>query len=253
MGNTNSNSKQSNMNVNMNNSKSENDASYVLKITKDSSLLEKEIFATNQLEEEISKNTNFQASKSEPEPIQDNSSFPYDYHRYDLPKDEEGYVQAFTIEQEAEMLEFFKKYGIVVVKDILTEEECKRSEDEIWEFIERHSNGVKRNDPSTYQNWPALKQLGILGNAVILSRQMCENRQNPKLIRAFQVLLQDEKVIGGIGRASAMRPTRNIKFPKTKNKSETNQSQETKDQEEEFEYEDRPVWKTISEWVHLDM
>lgn len=167
-------------------------------ITKTSSLLEKEQYATTILMEELHRLQIEQSNRGH-EIMQDNSAFEYTYEGLNLPKDNEGYVQAFSLNEEAEIRAFFKKYGVVVIKDILTASECQKSEDEVWEFIERHSR-VKRNEPASYEYWPALKQLGILGNDVILSKQMCENRQNPNVYRAFSIVLHDDKILLSLGR-----------------------------------------------------
>ena len=76
--------------------------------------------------------------------------------------------------------------------------------------------------------------MGILGNQIILSPQFCENRQNPKLARVFQILLGTDNLMVNVGRASAMRPTRNIQLP-------------------DGSLMDKPQWKTIEEWLHWDM
>lgn len=200
-------------------------------------LVEKELEATDQYSYELYiNNKSFAAdlqggTKLIPE---DNTQFEYKYERLELPKDEEGYCISFAPESEEEISNFFKKYGVVVVKDILTEEECTKTEDEIWEFISRHTNdSVQRNVPESWENWPALKQLGILGHMFILSKQCCENRQNPKLAKAFQIVLESEDVFVNVGRASAMRPTKDILI--------------------NGKLEDKPEWKTLSDWLHWDM
>jgi len=200
-------------------------------------LAEKETQATLELMEEHSKNVTIAAeriSRGEKQIPFDNSMFEYNYQRLELPKDEEGYCQAFTPEQEQEYLEFFNTYGVVVVSNILNDEECIRTENEIWEFITRETEGrVDRNDPATWEYWPALKKLGILGNTILLSPQAFENRQNPKLARVFEVLLGTDDLMVNVGRASAMRPTRNLLI--------------------NGELVDKPEWKTITEWIHWDM
>ena len=42
------------------------------------------------------------------------------------------YIKSFDLEQENEIREFFKKYGFVAVRGMLTEEELKTSKDEIF-------------------------------------------------------------------------------------------------------------------------
>jgi hypothetical protein len=217
-------------------------------------LTEKENAATVQLMEEIRDQKLHWANISDiPVVPIDNSEFPYSYKRLDIPYDEDGFVEAFTIEQPEEITNFFGKYGFVVVKDLLTEEECKLSEDEIWEFMGRCVEGINRYDTSTWHlHWPALKHLGILGNDVILSKQMMENRQNEKVFRAFEIIFGHGDLIVDVGRASAMRPTRNVLIPES-DIHEKDVVLDTPSEREGYVYVDRPHWKTKSEWIHWDM
>jgi hypothetical protein len=45
--------------------------------------------------------------------------------KYEVPADEEGYKYK----------EFFKKFGFVVVRDILTKEECEDTINDIWNIL----------------------------------------------------------------------------------------------------------------------
>lgn len=93
---------------------------------------------------------------------------------------------------------------------------------------------LAKNFFSKEQNIYFLIDLGILGNEIILSPQFCRNRQNPKIAKVFEVLLGTDNLMCNVGRASAMRPTKNIKFP-------------------DGSLVDRPNWRTIEEWLHWDM
>jgi len=166
---------------------------------------------------------------------EDNSDFDYNYEPLQLPLDDDGYCVAFSPDEEDAYLEFFQKYNVVVIKDVLTEEECSKSVDELWEFIERHTQGVTRDDPNSWRHWPPLSKLGILGNMYILSPQFCENRQNPIIARVFEVLLGSPDLMVVVGRASAMRPTRDLPIG------------------ENGELVDMDEWKTLQDWIHWDM
>lgn len=52
--------------------------------------------------------------------------------KYEVPVDEEGYVQSFSVSEVDKYKEFFKKFGFVVVRDILTKEECEDTIQDIW-------------------------------------------------------------------------------------------------------------------------
>jgi hypothetical protein len=125
----------------------------------------------------------------------------------------------------------------VVVSNVLTDEHCQRSVDEVWLFLkEMYNQNIKRDKPETWNSgWPTFSKLGILGNERWLYPQACDNRQNPNIYQVFRTLLGDNELIVNITRAGLMRPTKNIFFPSL-NKTE-----------------DREEWKTVSEWLHIDM
>ena len=255
------------------------------------SLFTKERKATHQLTRELDDaEERFYTEYSSVPPF-DNSSFPPSFSPLPLPLDSDGYCVSFTVDEVDQFMSFYDKYGLVVIRDVLTEEECGESERECWDFMERHSEGeLKREDPSTWDNnnWPALSCLGILGNEVVLSPQFFANRQNPKIYKAFTHLLGSEDLISNIGRASCMRPTRNVKMTvraarllkllpsKTHDNSDNTldndmgKGKEKGQQEEEDKLDnddddkianddengeievDVPRWKTLENWLHLD-
>jgi len=209
----------------------------IKRVDENSSLYDKETEITIQLIRELARMNSVAAktalSEKDLESLRaDNSGFPYDYKAMKLPTDKEGYVKSFGVEEKEEMKNFFDTYGVVVVHNCLSVEECKRSYDEIWEFVERRCS-ARRGDPTTWNSWPALAKLGILGNDTVLSKQFCENRQNPNLYKAFANILGSEKLYMVVGRASMMRPTKTVEGI-------------------ESEPVDCPMWKTIENWLHWD-
>src|SRR5690606_20491186 len=115
----------------------------------------------------------------------------------------------------------------------LTKEECERTENEVWDGIYDLSNGkCLRNDPTTWEKWFSLSKLGILGDSMFMSKQACENRQNPKIHQVFKILFGTEKLLVAIDRVGMMRPTRNVKW-KVNGKEVL---------------VDKPEWKTASQW-----
>ncbi|CAF1274188.1 unnamed protein product [Didymodactylos carnosus] len=154
-----------------------------------------------------------------------------------LPIDSDGFIVAFTIEQQEEILKFFERHGVVVVSNVLTNEQCERSIDDVWTFLQELFNpDIQRDKPESWSyRWPSFSKLGILGDTPWLYPQACDNRQNANIYQVFQTLLGDSELIVNITRAGLMRPTKDIFFPSL-NKTE-----------------DRENWKTVSEWLHLDM
>jgi hypothetical protein len=72
----------------------------------------------------------------------------------DVPKDPAGFTVAFDVAQEAEIQDFFNKFGFVVVRDVLTQEACNNTLDEIYSILENGTK-FKRNDVGTWSSWPA--------------------------------------------------------------------------------------------------
>merc|ERR1719198_1837393 len=118
----------------------------------------------------------------------DNSGHEYDPATFEpapLPVDADGFVRSFDVAERDAIRAFFAQHGLVVVRDVIDAAACSRSIDELWEGLEARFPGLRRGDASTYERWPALAQLGILGNTFVLSPQFTANRQAPRLHRAF--------------------------------------------------------------------
>jgi len=154
-----------------------------------------------------------------------------------LPLDEFGFVQSFCADEEKEISAFFQKCGMVVVHDVLTNTQAEVSATELWDAVERNCPSVRRDDPSSWDKWCSLKELGFLGGKIILSKQFCDNRQNPNVHKVFANLLGTPELHVNVSRASVMRPTRNV------------------DMKQGREPEDKPEWRTQapSKWLHWDM
>lgn len=57
---------------------------------------------------------------------------------------------SFTLDQVEEILNFFAEYGFVVIRDVVSPEDCNRSVDELWGLLEAGGE-MKRNDPGELQ------------------------------------------------------------------------------------------------------
>lgn len=143
--------------------------------------------------------------------------------------------QIFNQEQEEEIKDFFLRYGYVVVRNIISEEQIERTNDELWEseHLIKQKSTVNRHNPDTWDSWPS----GIFGfinptNDFKL-KTAYENRQNENLVRLFQLLLNEKALWVSIGRFGIMRPTKNVKFI-------------------DGRVEDKPEWKTTESWLHWD-
>jgi len=130
----------------------------------------------------------------------------YQIPYYEVPREEEDYrfVQSFSLDsQEEEALEFFNEFGFVVFNGILNEDECQKSVDELFQLCE-----MKPSDPSTWNHWPknGMERYGTPTQAPLFSPQLLRNRQNPRLHRAFSLLLKTQDLLINHDRACLMRP-----------------------------------------------
>jgi hypothetical protein len=168
-------------------------------------------------------------------PKLDHSMQEYRYERLDLPTDENGYTQSFGADDVESWRQFFEKYGVVVIHNCLSEVECQRSEDEVWDHLFRHYK-VLRDDPTTWETgkWPALHRLGILGMAPVLSPQLEANRKSEIIRGVYRALFRCRNVISAKERIGMMRPTKNVKYL-------------------DGSVQDKPDWESAGCWPHVDM
>ncbi|CAF4004085.1 unnamed protein product, partial [Rotaria sp. Silwood1] len=75
--------------------------------------------------------------------------------------DADGFIVALNIDQEEEILKFFEKHGVVVVANVLTDEQCERSVDDVWRFLQEMFNpDIQRDQPETWSyKWPCFSKM----------------------------------------------------------------------------------------------
>lgn len=89
--------------------------------------------------------------------IESSLKFPHVLSEYIVPRDEEDprYIKSFTVDQDKEILDFFKTFGFVVVRNVLSKEDCQNTVDEMFSILETNTKKkFKRDDISTWNNWP---------------------------------------------------------------------------------------------------
>ena len=167
-----------------------------------------------------------------------------------LPKDNDGYVKSFEVilnsddekameQNKRDIQDFFNKYGVVVIRNVLSRAEAGLSCKELFDFVESSFEGLDRNDPNTWHKVSkSSAKLGMIGDFPVMSPQLVKNRMNEKLYTAYSYILDTDisNIYTNIGRVGWMRPTKNIRFADDK-------------------IEDRPQWKTQdgTTWLHMDM
>lgn len=152
------------------------------------------------------------------------------------PINKDGFVKSFTLSDDMQpAMDFFHKYGFLVIPDVLSESQCDLTFDEFW--ARGRSKGLVRSDPKTWQPYWDTQQfggLGIIGNDTDLtSIRQLENRQNARLHQAFSVIYGTKKLCIDHDRLGVMRPTKGIDLG-------------------DGVLREIKSWRTISDWLHLD-
>src|SRR6185369_17340738 len=93
----------------------------------------------------------------------------------------------FDIAQENEFVECFKKYGVVIVSNVMTKAECKETFLDIG--LPKDCNIM---DPKTYTNFDSVvNKYGILNsNTVLFSKSVLRNRTNQNVKKVFELLYE---------------------------------------------------------------
>jgi len=110
------------------------------------------------------------------------------------------------------------------VNKVFTPKECELTIDDIWAYIEEHSE-AQRKDPESWHrnNWrnTGIVIEGIIGGSCIFTERTLENRQNPRLHKAFSLVLNNEKLFVNQDRYGLFRPTKG-KFGKPEHATKAN-------------------------------
>jgi len=134
--------------------------------------------------------------------------------------EEDGhFCKSFHVQQEAEIKEFFREYGVVVIRDVLTAEETSSTLQDIIGILENNS-AFRYNDANTWSAWPAngIERYGQAQREPYMTPQFMKNRQNPLVLQGFSYLydLPVESLVINHDRGALFRPTEYSKNYKTK-------------------------------------
>jgi len=120
------------------------------------------------------------------------------------------YIRDFLLDEAGDAVSFFKEFGFVVFKDILSPEECKASADAILQLFEKGTDGkFRREDPSTWGHFPqgGMEQFGLPSRKPAMIEQFLRNRASQRVHEAFARLLGEEDLLTNHDRVCFQRPT----------------------------------------------
>lgn len=106
--------------------------------------------------------------------------------------------------------EHFASHGVVVVRDVLTSDECESTLREFLNSPALMDGRVDPHKPASWADWQREKH-GFLdpqpGHTQAELKHAWLNRQNPRLVRVFSQLLGEERLLVTCDRFSLMPPT----------------------------------------------
>lgn len=118
------------------------------------------------------------------------------------------YIKLFDLSDKEGILKFINDEGYVVIKDVLTPEECDKTTEDVNRQIKELDSRFDIHDPGTYDYMKCHGQYGMITRHAIFSHQFLDNRQNPKIIEAFEsVYEKSPKLLMNHDRFAFYRPT----------------------------------------------
>jgi ectoine hydroxylase-related dioxygenase (phytanoyl-CoA dioxygenase family) len=126
-----------------------------------------------------------------------------------IPRDaqDDHYIQSFDVSDSQGIIDFFDTFGFVVVRDVLSAQQCQDTLSEIYDILEEGST-FRRNDQSTWNAWPtnAMEHYGSMSRPPIFRKQFIENRINPNVYQTFKTLLKEDNLLVNHDRGCFYRP-----------------------------------------------
>lgn len=128
-----------------------------------------------------------------------------------LPVDVHGFTESFALTDRLtlppEAYEFFDRFGILVIRNVLNSAESEASRAAIFDLLETN-NGFHREDMNTWGNFPidGMVKYGMPTRDPVVHPQFIANRVNPKLRAIFRELLGTDGLYVNHDRCSFMRP-----------------------------------------------
>ena len=121
----------------------------------------------------------------------------------------EQFTKSFNIDETKEINEFFKKYGFVIIKNMVSVSNCDKTEKEITDLMK-----FDKNKPITYEKWSSFgkEKDGLVSRKPLFTPYILNNRQNDKIFNIFSRLLASTNLQVTYESCYFLRPTKNIKF-----------------------------------------
>ena len=154
-----------------------------------------------------------------------------------VPLDKEGYCVSLSAEDGEAVRAFLHEYGFVVVRDVLSDEECMATLSELW--ASGSGEASIQSPPESFWDsffWELQPhgKFGITSFGGLESLMQLKNRQNPRVVAAWRAVHGCRRLWCDHDRIGVMRPTVGVDVGDGKGPL------------------DRPEWRTMRNWLHLD-
>eukprot|EP00929_Paragymnodinium_shiwhaense_P068203 TRINITY_DN34270_c0_g1_i5.p1 TRINITY_DN34270_c0_g1~~TRINITY_DN34270_c0_g1_i5.p1 ORF type:complete len:309 (-),score=83.33 TRINITY_DN34270_c0_g1_i5:628-1554(-) len=134
----------------------------------------------------------------------------------ELPADDEDprFVKSFEVEDAEGARAFLDEYGFVVLRDVISQEACAATREEIWQYLERRLSGFRRDEPCTWEVMSSCAtggyydSYGLPPEQSMFTPQLFRNRQDQQMVKAWQTVLGDDDIVVSHDRWCFYRPTR---------------------------------------------
>lgn len=98
------------------------------------------------------------------------------------------FAQSFGIDEGIAAKAFFDEYGFVVFRDVLSSAECAKTVDEIWDYLEHRTPGLRRSDSDSWSLMSS-EYYGLPAAHAIFTPQVVSNRQSKRVYAALDAIL----------------------------------------------------------------
>lgn len=123
--------------------------------------------------------------------------------------DDDNYTISFDIDDKSNINKFFHEHGFVIIKNVLSLEDCSKTERDILNIMK-----YDINKKSTLKRWSSIgkESEGLVSRKPIFTKQIISNQRNKKVNTIFSRLLNSNDLETSYDSCYFLRPTKFIKF-----------------------------------------
>ena len=134
----------------------------------------------------------------------------FDYLAVPMDEDDPRYCKSFRVEEASseQVQHFFDEYGFCVFRDVIRDDQCRSTFDDMWQLVEESNPGVTKSNPETWSS--GFSSFGMpknTGSQALLRPSLLRLRQNPNVVQCFAGILKSEEIVCSHDRSLMHLPT----------------------------------------------